>query len=134
MAKHALFPISKLQKDLADDCQITENADSEQHSAWLREYFQRNDADSDFRVQLVLNLDEQNVEDCSVEWNEEKYSFETVARVVLPNGHEAFNAQRRVIWEYHMKLSMVWHRRTQAIGQFEQAEEIAISTSRCSEE
>lgn len=59
VAKYALFPTSKLQTDLARDCQITEDADSEQHSAWLREYFQNHDAEFDFRVQLLRNVDEQ---------------------------------------------------------------------------
>ena len=105
VAKYALFPTSKLQKDLAYGYQITENADSEQHSAWLRKYFQERDAEFDFRVQLLRNADEQSVEDCSVEWNEEKYPFETVAKLVLPKGQDAFDAQRRVFWENHMKLN-----------------------------
>jgi hypothetical protein len=105
VAKYALFPTSKLQKDLANDCQITEDADPEQHSAWLRKYFQEHDAEFDFRVQLLRNTDEQSVEDCSVEWNEEKYPFETVAKLVLPKGQDAFDAQRRVFWEDHMKLN-----------------------------
>lgn len=39
-----------------------------------------------------------------MEWNEEKYPFETVARVVLPKGQDAFEAQRRVFWENRLKL------------------------------
>jgi hypothetical protein len=105
VAKYALFPTSKLQKDLADKCPVTKDADSEQHSIWLREYFQYHDAEFDFRVQLLRTLDEQSVEDCSVEWDEEKYPFETVAKVVLPKGQDSFDAQRRVFWEDRLKLN-----------------------------
>lgn len=105
VAKYALFPTSKLQEDLASECQITGDADSEQHSAWLREYFQHHDAEFDFRVQLLRSVDEQSVEDCSVEWDEGKYPFETVARVVLPKNQDAFDARRRVFWEDHMNLN-----------------------------
>lgn len=104
VANYALFPTSKLQKDLANDY-ITENADSEQHSAWLREYVQEHNAEFDFKVQLVRNLVEHSVKNCTVEWDEEKYPFETVARVFLLKGQDAFDAQRRVFWEDQMKLN-----------------------------
>lgn len=104
VAKFALFPTSELQSQLTNR-KITEDSDPEQHSMWLREYFQRNDAEFDFRVQLLQNLDEQSVEDCSQEWDEEKYPFQTVARVVLPKDQDAFDAERRVFWEDRMKLN-----------------------------
>ena len=72
---------------------------------WLREYFENNDAQFIFRVQLLENPDEQSVEDCSQEWNEDKYPFQTVARVVLPKGQDPFDAKRRVFWEDRMKLN-----------------------------
>lgn len=108
VAKYALFPTSKLQSELANEFQITEDADPEQHSKWLREFFQKHDAEFDFRVQLLRNVDEQSVEDCSVEWNEEKYPFETVGRVVLSKDQDSFDAKRRVFWDDKMKLN-VWY-------------------------
>ncbi|GAB7329209.1 hypothetical protein MBLNU13_g01025t1 [Cladosporium sp. NU13] len=92
VAKYALFSTSTLQKDLTNEYQITENANSEQHSAWLKESPQQRDAESDLRVQLLKNVDEQSVEDSSVELNEKKYPFEAVARVVLPKGQDAWHS------------------------------------------
>lgn len=107
IAKYALFPTGKMQRELAL-CQITDDADPSQHSIWLREYHRHHDAEFDFRVQLLRDLDEQSVEDCSKPWDEEKFPFETVARVVVPKGQDAFEAKRRVFWEDHMKLNP-WH-------------------------
>ena len=104
VAKYALFPTSKMQKEL-ENFQITDDSDREQHSIWLREYFEKNDAEFDFRVQLLENLDEQSVEDCSMEWDEDKHPFQTVAQVVLPKGQDVFDAKRRVFWEDRMKLN-----------------------------
>lgn len=108
IAKYALFPSSKLQDDLAKSAQVTASSDREQHSRWLRDYFQHHDAAFDFRIQLCRNLSEQNVEDCSKAWNETKYPFETVAKVVLPAGQDVFDARRRVFWDDGMKLN-VWY-------------------------
>jgi hypothetical protein len=56
-------------------------------------------------VQLLESLGEQSVEDCSMEWNECRYPFQTVARVVLPQDQDVFDAERRVFWEDRMKLN-----------------------------
>jgi len=104
VAKYALFPTTQTQKEL-ESFQITDTSDREQHSMWLKDYFENHDAEFDFRVQLLENLDEQSVEDCSQEWDQDKYPFQTVARVVLPKGQDAFDAKRRVFWEDRMKLN-----------------------------
>ena len=107
VAKYALFPSSTLQQQLGEEYQISDQSSPEQHSAWLREYFEKNDAEFDFRIQLCRNLDEQNVEDCSKQWPEDKYPFETVATVTLPRGQDVFEPKRRAFWDDHMKLN-VW--------------------------
>lgn len=104
VAKYALFPVGKTQRELAL-CQITSDADPEQHSAWLREHFRSHDAEFDFRVQMLRDLGAQSVEDCSVEWDQEDFPFETVGRVVLPRGQDVFDARRRVFWEEGVKLN-----------------------------
>lgn len=108
IAKYALFPSTKLQNDLANQAHVTESSDREQHSIWLRDYFATHDADFDFRIQLCRNLEEQSVEDCSKAWDEEKYPFETVAKVTLPKGQDVFDAERRAFWDDAMKLN-VWY-------------------------
>lgn len=108
VAKYAMFPTGKLQQDLAEQAQVTDQSDPEQHSIWLREYFQQNDAEFDFKIQLCHNLSEQSVEDCSKPWDEEKYPFEIVAKVKLPKGQDVFDPKRRAFWDDHMKLN-VWY-------------------------
>lgn len=108
IAKYALFPTGKFQQKLAEQAKITEKSDAEQHSIWLREYFEQHDAEFDFRIQLCQDLGEQNVEDCSKAWDEEKFPFETVGKVVLPKGQDVFEAKRRAFWDDHMKLN-VWY-------------------------
>ena len=108
IAKYALFPSSQLQEDLAKQAQISDTSDFDQHSRWLRDYFATNDATFDFRIQLCQKLDEQNVEDCSKAWDQEKYPFETVAKVVLPKGQDGFDSRRRAFWDDGMKVN-VWY-------------------------
>lgn len=108
VCKYALFPAKKMQEDLAESHKITESSTPSQHSEWLSEYFATNDAEYDFRVQLFVDPKSQSVEDCSVEWNESKFPFETVAKLVIPKGQESFSQARRVFWEDCMKLN-VWY-------------------------
>lgn len=93
---------------MADNANISAGSNREQHSIWLREYFQSHDAEFDFRIQLCRNLADQSVEDCSIPWDEEKYPFETVAKVTLPKGQDVFDSKRRAFWDDHMKLN-VWY-------------------------
>ena len=108
IVKYALFPTGKFQQDLAEQATISDGSSREQHSIWLREYFQSHDAEFDFRVQLCRNLEDQSVEDTSVTWDEEKYPFETVAKVTLPKGQDVFDSKRRAFWDDHMKLN-TWY-------------------------
>lgn len=108
VAKYALFPSGHFQQQLAEKAKVTEESDPEQHSIWLREYFASHSADFEFRIQLCRSLSEQSVEDCSKPWDEEKYPFETVARLTLPAGQDVFDPRRRSCWDDHMKLN-VWY-------------------------
>ena len=108
IAKYALFPTGDFQDQLAEKAKIDDNSEPDQHSAWLREYFQSHDAEFDFRIQLCQDLSEQSVEDTSKPWDEGKYPFETVAKVVLPRGQDVFEPKRRVFWDDNMKLN-TWY-------------------------
>ena len=68
---------------------------------------ERRTQSSTFRVQLCRNLDEQNVENCSKQWPEDKNSFETVASIMLPQGQDVSEPKRRAFWNDQMKLN-VW--------------------------
>lgn len=108
VAKYALFPTGETHKDLSKTYKITDVSDHAQHSEWLKEYFTTNDAEFDFRVQLFVDAEKQSVEDCSVEWDESKFPFETVGKLVLPKGQAVFDPARRIFWEDKMKLN-VWY-------------------------
>ena len=103
IVKYALFPTSKIP-----DTPITDSSDPEQHSKWLREYFASagDDMTYDLRVQLCEDIKEQPVEDASVQWDEEKYPFRTVAELRLPR-QDSFDPARRNFWDEYMKLN-VW--------------------------
>jgi len=108
VAKYALFPTGKLQEELSKRNQISDQSDPEQHSMWLREYFQEHDATYDLRIQLCKDLKEQPVEKCSMEWEQDKFPFKTVAQLVFPRGQDSFDSARRTFWEDKMKLN-IWY-------------------------
>ncbi|KAJ9615438.1 hypothetical protein H2200_001513 [Cladophialophora chaetospira] len=107
VVKYALFPTGETQRRLSEKS-MEEGSDPEQHSIWLQDFFSHNDATYDLRVQLCENLQDQPVESCAEEWDEEKYPFQTVARVVFPQGQDCFDAKRRTFWEERMGLN-VWY-------------------------
>lgn len=108
VVKYALFPSGKFQEDLTQSHKISDDSSPAQHSEWLKEYFNTYDAEYDFRVQLFEDPKKQSVEDASVEWDESKFPFETVAKLFIPRGQDAFDAGRRTFWEDKMKLN-VWY-------------------------
>ncbi|KAI0132713.1 catalase-like domain-containing protein [Xylariales sp. AK1849] len=106
VGKYALFPTVDV-KDL-EKLKITDDADPEQHSKWIREYFSTRNATYDLRVQLCQSTRTQPVEDASVQWDETAFPFRTVARVVFPSGQDSFSSERRTFWEENMRLN-VWY-------------------------
>ncbi|KAK5732264.1 hypothetical protein LTR17_010710 [Elasticomyces elasticus] len=82
VAKYAMFPTGKLQQDLAEKASINNG--------------------------LCQDINEQSVEDCSKPWDEEKYPFQTAAKITLTKGQDVFEAKRRAFWDDHMKLN-VWY-------------------------
>ena len=101
VVKYALFPTSK-----APTSSIGDSSDPDQHSQWLREYFAEHVMAYDLRVQFCEDVKEQSVEDTSVEWDEGKYPFKTVGKVVF-RSQESFDPARRGFWDDQMKLN-VW--------------------------
>lgn len=80
--KYSLTPSTETQKK-----QYSETVNFNQHandvlSDWLKEFYENNDAEYLFQVQFLENLEEQPVEYAGAEWDEEKYPFQTVAKVI----------------------------------------------------
>ena len=108
VAKYALFPTTQVQGSLATNAQITNSSDPDQHSQWLREYFQTHDAEYDLRVQLLVSPYNQPVEDTSTPWDETAFPYETVGHVIIPKGQDPFEPARRTFWDDRVKLN-VWY-------------------------
>ena len=58
-------------------------------------------------MQLCENLEDQPVEYAGKVWDEEKYPWQTVAKVVIPKQDSMIPA-RKTFWEDHMRLDP-WH-------------------------
>ncbi|KAK3939400.1 putative catalase protein [Diplogelasinospora grovesii] len=72
-------------------------------SEWLKDYYSKHDAEYLFQVQLLENLDDQPIEYAGTEWDEQKYPFQTVARVVFPK-QDSFSFKAKAFWEDSMRL------------------------------
>ena len=83
VAKFHLRPAAEWMKALAGQTvEIGDDRDGLRHH--VREQFMRNDAEWDFCVQLLRDVDRQPVEDSSVEWPQDVSPFEKVATLRIP--------------------------------------------------
>jgi hypothetical protein len=108
VCKYQLVPSSISQSSLASTKKISSTSDPGQHRKWLSKYFAENDAEYDFRVQLLQSVKNQSVEDTGMLWDEMAFPFQTVAKVKLPKGQDSFDEARVKFWEDSMKLN-VWY-------------------------
>lgn len=76
-------------------------------SDWLKEFHANHDAEYLFQVQFLENLDEQSVEYAGTPWDDEKYPWQTVAKVIIPKQDSSISV-RKAFWEDHMRLDP-WH-------------------------
>ncbi|PWN31903.1 heme-dependent catalase [Meira miltonrushii] len=58
----------------------------------------------DFQVQLLQNLDDQLIEDCRTAWPEDKYPFETVAKITIPP-QDPFLPERINLWRNNIRIN-----------------------------
>ena len=83
VAKFQLRPAAEWMKALAGETvEIGDDRDGLRHH--VREQFTGNDAEWDFCVQLLRDVDRQPVEDSSVEWPQDVSPFEKVATLRIP--------------------------------------------------
>jgi hypothetical protein len=76
-------------------------------STWLQEFYSQHEAKYLFQVQFLENLDDQPVEYSGKIWDEEKYPWQTVAKVVIPK-QDSFLPTRKTFWEEHIRMDP-WH-------------------------
>lgn len=101
--KYCLVPTGETQRKLYDETVKPEDGDDILHR-WLQNFHRDHDAEYEFQVQLLENLEEQPVEYAGVAWDAEKYPWQTVAKLVIPK-QESFDYQRKTFWEDHMRVN-----------------------------
>lgn len=103
VCKFSLVPSSETQKKLYEE-EIKPDAPTNHIlSDLLHQFYEENDAEYLFQVQLLENLDEQSVEYGGTPWDEEKYPWQTVANVVVPKQDSSIPV-RKAFWEDHLRL------------------------------
>ncbi|KAF1990929.1 heme-dependent catalase [Aulographum hederae CBS 113979] len=100
--KYSLVPDTDIQRKLGEETTSPNHEDDVLHR-WLRDFHAVHEAQYLFRVQLCENLEEQPTEYAGAVWDEEKYPFQTVARLVIPK-QESFSYERKSFWEDHMRI------------------------------
>ncbi|KAF2110858.1 catalase-like domain-containing protein [Lophiotrema nucula] len=98
----ALFPVLDDMK--AHQEKVKSSASREQLREWLREYFAKNGAKYEFKIQLGTSPSHHPTEDSSVVWDEATAPYQTIATLSFPP-QDPFNHERRVFWEDRMRLS-----------------------------
>lgn len=101
VAKFVLVPTSQAQKD-ASQKHVSKDDDPHTLRNWLQTYYASNDATYDLQAQLLENLQEQPVEDSRVEWDQQEYPFQTIAKVTIPK-QETWNPNTVRFWENNIR-------------------------------
>lgn len=104
--KYCLVPSSETQKKLGEEA-VKEDHTSYVLSDWLKKFYEENDAEYLFQVQLLEDLEEQPVEYAGKAWDDRKFPWQTVAKVVVPK-QDSFLYSRKTFWEDHLRLDP-WH-------------------------
>jgi hypothetical protein len=103
MAKVSVAPASENLKALAG-AKFDPSGEFSALRDAVVEFFQRNGAEYEFRVQLCTDLGKMPVEDASVEWPEEESPYRPAARIVLPP-QDAYSPARRVHFDDVLSFS-----------------------------
>lgn len=83
VVKYSLAPSGDLQKSMKEEVN-SESHPNDIISTWLQEFYAKHEAEYLFQVQFLENLEDQPVEYSGKIWDEEKYPWQTVAKVVIP--------------------------------------------------
>ncbi|MFJ3378854.1 catalase family protein [Curtobacterium sp. NPDC090217] len=106
VAKFHIAPATDRQRELAEQT-VPAGASPGILSEWVRDFFAGQEARFEFRVQLNVDPQAMPIEDASVEWDETRSPYRTVAMLILP-AQESFSPARRVYAEDVMSWRP-WH-------------------------
>ncbi|OHE99689.1 hypothetical protein CORC01_05047 [Colletotrichum orchidophilum] len=104
--KYSLVPSTETQKKLYEETVKPEH-DEAILQKWLQNFHAHHDAEYLFQVQLLENLSDQPVEYSGAVWDESKYPWQTVAKLVIPQ-QDSFDYERKRFWEDYARVDP-WH-------------------------
>lgn len=104
--KYSLVPSSDTQRRLYEETVKPEHEEGILQT-WLQNFHANHEAEYLFQVQLLENQEEQPVEYAGQAWDEEKYPWQTVAKLVIPR-QNSFDFERKRFWEDYMRVDP-WH-------------------------
>lgn len=102
VAKFCLVPDTETQRKLREQTAEPEEGTDFLHR-WLQDFYEANDAQYLFQVQLCEDLEDQPVEYAGKEWDATKYPWQTVAKLVIPK-QDSFSPDRIKFWQDHMRV------------------------------
>jgi hypothetical protein len=98
----ALFPVLE---EMTNRSEKVKSSDSrEALRDWLVEYFAKNGAKYETKIQLGTSPEHHPTEDASVVWDEATAPYQTIATIEFPP-QDALTAERRIFWEDRMRLN-----------------------------
>lgn len=103
VAKLALVPVGDTQKALEAKELPEETNEKTGLRQNLEQFLQQNTATWELQAQLLEDLEQQPVEDARVEWPQDKFPYQTIARLSVPP-QECFLPQRVNFWRDQMRL------------------------------
>ena len=107
VAKYCLVPSSYTQRKLYEETVKTDLHGSDILSNWLSNFHGAHDAEYLLQFQLLENIEDQPVEYAGKVWDPEKYPWQTVAKLVIPE-QDSFNYELKSYWEDHLRIDP-WH-------------------------
>lgn len=107
--KYSLVPSSETQKRLYEEEVKPEDQQNYILSNYLKSFHAAHEAEFLFQVQLLEDVEEQPVEYAGAEWDEKKFPWQTVGKIVMPK-QDSFLFSRKAFWEDHLRLGEFYSR------------------------
>ena len=106
VAKYAVFPASKEQKDI-EKLLIKDSDAMNCISQHTRNFHMQHKVVYSFCAQLLQDLEEQPVEDIGIDWDSKKYPWEEVARIEF-DPQDSWLPEFRAWWDDRITVNS-WH-------------------------
>lgn len=117
IARYRLVPTDLTKRKLEDEALKPQDDQADANSGdagdvdalideRLRKFHSRNDVEYELQVQLCEDLEQQPVEDIGgAGWDEEKFPFQTVAKLVIPRQEGTHDPKRLRFWDERVRIN-----------------------------